>query len=122
VIDGSCMSACTMVLGLVPRGRICATHKAVLGFHAAWEFNKAGGRIASPSGTRELMKTYPAPVRAWIARQGGLSPDMTFLRGRDLAAIIPLCNNEARSTQAQRTGGSRRTLRGDTRHASFGAR
>ena len=122
VIDGNCMSACTMVLGLVPRGRICATRKAVLGFHAAWEFNKAGGRIASPSGTRELMKTYPAPVRAWIARQGGLSPNMMFLRGRDLAAIVPLCESESRSTQAQQTGGTRRTLRADTRHASFDAR
>src|SRR5512136_3017677 len=79
VIDGTCMSACTMVLGLVPRDRICATHNAVLGFHAAWEFNKSGGRIASASGTRELIKTYPASVRAWIARQGGLSPNMMFL-------------------------------------------
>ena len=122
IIDGTCMSACTMVLGLVPRERICATHNAVLGFHAAWEFNKSGGRIASASGTLELMKTYPAPVRAWIARQGGLSPNMMFLQGRDLAAIVPLCDGETRSTQAKRTGSSRRALRGDTRHASFDAR
>ena len=123
VIDGTCMSACTMVLGLVPRDRICATHNAVLGFHAAWEYNKSGGRIASASGTRELMKTYPAPVRAWIARQGGLSPNMMFLRGRDLAAIVPSCDNASRSTsvsRVQRAGV--RPLRGDTRQASFGAR
>ncbi|HWM81454.1 MAG TPA: hypothetical protein VNQ56_05265, partial [Pseudolabrys sp.] len=25
VIDGSCLSACTLVLGLVPRERLCAT-------------------------------------------------------------------------------------------------
>jgi hypothetical protein len=111
------------VLGLVPRNRICATHNAVLGFHAAWEYNKSGGRIASASGTRELIKTYPAPVRAWIARQGGLSPNMMFLRGRDLAAIVPSCDNTPRSTsvsRVQRAGV--RALRGDTRHASFGAR
>ena len=123
VIDGACMSACTMVLGLVPRERICATHNAVLGFHAAWEFNKSGGRIASASGTLELMKTYPAPVRAWIARQGGLSPNMMFLRGRDLAAIVPSCDNASRSasvSRVQRAGV--RAPRGDTRQASFGAR
>jgi hypothetical protein len=123
VIDGTCMSACTMVLGLVPRDRICATHNAVLGFHAAWEYNKSGGRIASASGTRELIKTYPTPVRAWIARQGGLSPNMMFLRGRDLAAIIPPCDNASRSTsvsRVQRAGVQ--ALRGDTRHASFDAR
>ena len=36
VIDGTCLSACTMVLSLVPRNRVCATPNAVLGFHAAW--------------------------------------------------------------------------------------
>lgn len=121
VIDGTCMSACTMVLGLVPRDRICATHNAVLGFHAAWEYNKSGGRIASASGTRELIKTYPAPVRAWIARQGGLSPNMMLLRGRDLAAIVPSCASRSTSvSRAQRAGVQ--ALRGDTRHASFDAR
>ena len=123
VIDGTCMSACTMVLGLVPRDRICATHNAVLGFHAAWEYNKSGGRIASASGTRELIKTYPASVRAWIARQGGLSPNMMFLRGRDLAAIVPPCANASRSTSVSRVHRAGfQALRGVTRHASFDAR
>lgn len=125
VIDGTCMSACTMLLGLIPPERICATHNAVLGFHAAWEFNKSGGRIASASGTRELMKTYPASVRAWIARHGGLSPNMMFLRGRDLAGIVKPCDIAPRSASAsreQRTSGVREALRGDTHHASFDAR
>lgn len=125
VIDGTCMSACTMVLGLIPHERICATHNAVLGFHAAWEFNTSGGRIASASGTRELMKTYPASVRAWIARHGGLSPNMIFLRGHDLAGVVKPCDNASRSATAsreQRSGGVREALRGDARHASFDAR
>ncbi len=100
VIDGACMSACTMVLGLVPRERICATPNAVLGFHAAWEYDRSGGRIASPSGTRDLMLTYPAPVRAWIANHGGLTPNVIVLRGRALAAIIPPCRGAARSASA----------------------
>jgi hypothetical protein len=37
IIDGLCASACTMVLGAVPRERICVTSQAVLGFHAAWD-------------------------------------------------------------------------------------
>jgi hypothetical protein len=36
VIDGVCLSACTLVLGIVPRNRICVTRRAMLGFHAAW--------------------------------------------------------------------------------------
>ena len=124
IINGTCMSACTMVLGLVPRDRICATPNAVLGFHAAWEFKKSGDRIASASGTRELMKTYPQSVRAWIARHGGLSPNMMFLRGRDLGIVKP-CDNASSSTSASRKprrGGIREALGRDRRHASFDAR
>src|ERR1700674_2326036 len=36
MIDGTCSSACTLVLGLVPSERICVTKNASLGFHAAW--------------------------------------------------------------------------------------
>ena len=36
VIDGTCLSACTLVIGMLPRDRFCATPNAVLGFHAAW--------------------------------------------------------------------------------------
>lgn len=125
VIDGTCLSACTMVLGLVPRDRVCATPNAVLGFHAAWEFDNSGGRIASASGTRELMKTYPASVRAWIARHGGLTPDMKFVRGRDLAAIVAPCSKTSRvasRSPTQRVGSVRHTLRGNQRRASFDAR
>ena len=91
VIDGPCFSACTMVLGLVPRDQVCATPNAILGFHAAWQFDKSGRRVASASGTQDLMRTYPASVRAWIARHGGLTLNMMFLRGRDLAAIVAPC-------------------------------
>jgi hypothetical protein len=35
VIDGPCLSACTLVLMTVPEERICVTRRAVLGFHRA---------------------------------------------------------------------------------------
>ncbi len=123
VIDGACMSACTMVLGLVPRERICATPNAVLGFHAAWEYDKSGARIASPSGTRDLMRTYPAAVRAWISSHGGLTPNVMYLRGRALAAIVAPCEGAPRSASAARLPRAG-TLRETTRaaRASFAAR
>lgn len=37
VIDGTCASACTLLLGLIPHDRICVTPRAVLAFHAAWD-------------------------------------------------------------------------------------
>src|SRR5215471_17879615 len=97
VLAGRCVSACTMVLGLVPSDRLCATPNAVLGFHAAWMFDNSGKRVVSSSGTEDLMRTYPAPVRAWIARHGGLTSKMIYLRGRDLAAIVPPCRSRVAS-------------------------
>src|SRR5262249_8013230 len=35
IIDGPCLSACTLALSIVPHRRICMTPRAVLGFHAA---------------------------------------------------------------------------------------
>ena len=125
VIDGTCNSACTMVLGLVPRNRVCATEKAVLGFHAAWMYDTAGNRVASPSGTRDLMRAYPAPIRAWIARNGGLKPDLMYLRGRALTAIVKPCGDGSRTasaSSAKRVGTAGRSLASDAPRASFDAR
>src|SRR5882724_13079799 len=42
VIDGPCLSACTMVLGVIPRDHLCVTPRARLGFHSAWRPDEAG--------------------------------------------------------------------------------
>src|SRR5215472_11867065 len=120
VIAGTCVSACTMVLGLVPSDRICATHNAVLGFHAAWMFDNSGKRVVSPSGTQDLLETYPAPVRAWIAQHGGLTQKMIYLRGRDLAAIVPTCSSRvASASRAKRFGGTHQVADINTPRASL---
>ena len=90
VIDGKCLSACTMVLGVIPHDHICVTSKAQLGFHAAWR-PEAGRQVTSLEGTELLMDNYPQQVRDWIARRGGLTPHMIFLSGRELASMYPTC-------------------------------
>jgi hypothetical protein len=124
VIAGKCVSACTMVLGLVPSDRICATPNAVLGFHAAWTFDDSGRRVVSGSGTQDLMRTYPASVRTWIERRGGLTPKMMYLRGRDLAAIVAPCDSSrmASVSRVKRFGGVRQPTDANTPRASFDAR
>ena len=91
VIDGPCLSACTMITGVIPRDRICVTRRARLGFHAAWHPGDHGRIVTSRGGTQLLMDIYPANVRRWIARKGGLTPRMVFLQGRELAAMYPPC-------------------------------
>src|SRR5947209_19571743 len=84
IIDGPCLSACTLVLGVIPRERICVTSRARLGFHPAWHPGSDGRPVTSREATKLLMDIYPEHVRSWIARHGRLSPRMMYLTGREL--------------------------------------
>ena len=91
VIDGPCYSACTLVLDVMPRSRICVTRRAVLGFHAARLVDENGDEFAAPEATRVVAEAYPARIRNWIERHGGLTRRPLFLRGRELEAMYPVC-------------------------------
>ena len=91
VIDGPCLSACTLVLSMVPNDRICVTRRAVLGFHAARSIDRRGRLYAEPEASEAVLEAYPAPVRGWIIRRGGLTSRLLLLRGRELAGIYPRC-------------------------------
>jgi hypothetical protein len=68
VIDGACLSACTLVLGIEP--------------------------VPSAVGTQALWDLYPQNVRKWINSRGGLSSKMMFLRGSELMAMYPQCSSD----------------------------
>jgi len=91
IIDGPCLSACTLVLSAVPEDRICITRRAILGFHAARWLDQQGQLSAAPDETRLLATTYPAPIRSWIERNGGLTEKPLFMRSRQLATLYRLC-------------------------------
>ena len=91
VIDGPCLSACTLVLSMVPANRICVTRRAILGFHAARSVDQRGRMYAEPEASQAVLAAYPAPVRGWISRRGGLTSRLLLLRGPELAAIYPRC-------------------------------
>lgn len=91
VIDGPCYSACTLVLSIVPHRRICVTPRAILGFHAARMVDMLGNVYPAPEATRVVAETYPAPVRRWIARHGGLTTRPIFLRGSELTRLYSRC-------------------------------
>jgi hypothetical protein len=93
VIDGPCLSACTLLTGIVPRDHVCVTNRAVLGFHAASYYNDVSrSLVPTRAGTRLVMRLYPPEIRAWINQHGGLSPQLITMRGRDLAAFYPPCH------------------------------
>src|SRR4051794_32716354 len=94
IIDGICNSACTLVLGMIPLNRVCVTPKASLGFHQAyidksWTF---GVKVMSYAGTADLVSYYPATVKDWIKRHGGLTPEMKRVKtGPELGPIVAPC-------------------------------
>jgi hypothetical protein len=93
IIDGPCLSACTLLTGIVPRDHVCVTNRAVLGFHAASYYNDVSrSLVPTRAGTRLVMWLYPPEIRAWINRHGGLTPLLITMRGRDLAAFYPPCD------------------------------
>lgn len=92
IIDGPCLSACTLVLSTIPQNRICVTKRAVLGFHAPRIIDRRSGRSTrAPEATRIVTASYPAGVRAWIKKRGGLSQKLIYLRGRELQAMYRRC-------------------------------
>jgi hypothetical protein len=69
-IAGPCVSACTILLGYIPRERICVSSTASLGFH-----------LATPDFvTQDLVRAYPLDIRLWIAQHGGLTHQIIWLQ------------------------------------------
>ena len=92
VIDGPCLSACTLLTGIVPRDRVCITSRAVLGFHAASYYDDTSrSLVPTRQGSRLVMRLYPPEIRSWINRHGGLTPQLIILRGRELSALYRTC-------------------------------
>jgi hypothetical protein len=92
IIDGPCLSACTLVLSTIPKNRICVTRRAVLGFHAPQKLDPRSGRLSrTPEATRIVTQSYPAGVRAWIKKRGGLTGKLIYLRGRELGSLYRRC-------------------------------
>jgi len=92
IIDGDCLSACTLVLGLVPSNQICATPRARFGFHAGSMPNNDGRLDTSALATQVLWAVYPASVRRWIIEHGGLTSQMIYMEGRSLDGIVANCD------------------------------
>jgi hypothetical protein len=53
--------------------------------------DKRGRMYAEPEASALVLEAYPAGVRNWIVRRGGLTSHLLLLRGRELAALYPRC-------------------------------
>jgi len=87
VVDGECDSACTMVLGTPD---VCATERAVFGFHAAYIPGEDG---ISPEGTQEMYRHYPKAIQRFVNRTRALTRiiPLTFLKAPEVFRYVPKC-------------------------------
>jgi hypothetical protein len=92
VIDGPCLSACTLFTAFLPHDQVCVTKRAILGFHAAsYSDDARRSLVPTRSGTQLVMRLYPQSIRNWIERHGGLTPRLIGMRGHDLTALFATC-------------------------------
>ncbi|MGH6870497.1 MAG: hypothetical protein ACREHE_03230 [Rhizomicrobium sp.] len=80
-IVGPCQSACTVLLGHIPRERICVMPEARFGFHLA----------KFPNATRLLWNAYDGDIRGWIEAHGGLTHDFIWMAAPDTYRYFRKC-------------------------------
>ncbi|TPI41268.1 hypothetical protein FJW07_08450 [Mesorhizobium sp. B3-1-9] len=80
-IVGKCQSACTVLLGYIPRSRICVTPSASFGFHLAHR----------PDMTALLWKAYASDIRGWIKAHGGLETQLKWMSAPDTYRYFHKC-------------------------------
>jgi hypothetical protein len=80
-IVGPCKSACTVLLGHIPRSRICVTPRASFGFHLA--------RLEAA--TRTLWNAYQPDIRASIHQRGGLTNVFIWMRAPGTYRFFKKC-------------------------------
>ena len=91
VIDGLCASACTLLVGL-PKAQVCATGRARLHFHRARLARPMkNGRALLRRTNADILSSYPAGIRRWITRHGGLGDRMLKMEPADVARYLPPC-------------------------------
>jgi hypothetical protein len=94
IIDGMCISACTLITGIMPDDSVCVTQSARLVFHSA-----KGGDLHSSEGTRLAWHIYPEKVRTILRARGwdgddstkNEHPDLIYVEGAELRAIYRDC-------------------------------
>src|SRR5712691_370327 len=80
-IVGPCQSACTILLGHIPRNRICVTPAARFGFHLA----------RRQDATQMLWSAYQADIRSWINAHGGLQKNFIWMGAPDVYRYFKRC-------------------------------
>lgn len=93
-IEGDCISACTLALGMFTSSEICMTDKGSFGFHMAAVDGIPNRRLTN----RLVHRWYPAKVQQWIKRHAPLTPEVQFMyadEAKELGLVVACPSLEA---------------------------
>lgn len=96
VVDGMCISACTLMIPILTREQVCVTPNARFAFHSAT--NQHGQYHAEA--TRLIWNWYPAWLRALLREKGwdaedplkAAHPELVYIEGDELLKIYDACS------------------------------
>lgn len=95
IIDGHCISACTLVTALVDNENVCITKRARLGFHSATARTPISSTY-SKEATEMLWGLFPENVRLLVNRVGwdGISehPAIVYVENAALRTLYRECD------------------------------
>lgn len=89
-LEGVCISACTMYLGL---SHVCVKPGTVFGFHSAYNYNEKGEPVKSAFGNSIMMEYYPPNIQKWVKDNKAFdSLDLTYMNSSTAWKLgIPKC-------------------------------
>lgn len=100
VVDGDCVSACTLLTGLLPRTQVCVTPNARFGFHSASVPDPVIPLISRHSiiGTAFARSLYPTWVHEWVKQLGWdiddlgtPHPEVVYVPFETLRTVYAVC-------------------------------
>jgi hypothetical protein len=102
VIDGDCISACTILIGVLRPENVCATSLAAFGFHSASyrSVDKKGKEHFehNPEISELIWDTYPGDLRTLLAYRGwngpNPHPDLIWVKGDELSKFVRTCTQD----------------------------
>lgn len=94
VIDGWCVSACSIVADRI-RSHVCITSNARFGFHKTWALViRSDGAAYSKPGFHKSW-TYTPALQRWINKKGGEPANgLLVMSNQDAGAFWPRCHRD----------------------------
>jgi hypothetical protein len=86
IVDGPCLSACTLILAMLPRESVCSTPFGLFGFHSAWYENEGKPAYAKEA-SRLIWNMYPKDIQNKLIAlnwTGDEHPEMIYVQAQTM--------------------------------------